>query len=162
MKRKWNFACIFASALLLLFLAGCSFDASLPENPIKFHTGTFTNPNHAENQYQSIEYNGRTYILYDGNQKGSLTKEVVGPCLGYIVQDGDEDPNDRVYLLKEDPDANYLMEYYVGGEMMPTFFLRATDTVGQDIPTPSCIEPYTAEYYNECHKEIPSFVSYWE
>lgn len=162
MKRKWKVACIVASALLLLFLAGCKFDDSLPENPIQFHTGTFTNPNNADDRYQSIEYNGRTYIPYDGTQKGFLTEKNIGPCLGFVVQDGEEDPNSRVYLLKEDPDANYLMEYYVGGVMENPTFLRAIDTVGQDIQTPSCIEPYTAEYYNRCHKEIPSFVSYWE
>ena len=138
---------LIAFILILTLLTGCSrIDYSLPEDPIEFHTGTFVDPNDPDDAYQSIEYNGRTYIPY-GTLKGHITGKDVGACLGYIVQDGVKDENARIYLLAEDPDANYLMDYYVGGIMDQPMFYRALDTTGQPIHTPSFIDDLGYEYW---------------
>lgn len=161
---KHRFASFLVSSLLLLPLTGCSrIDYSLPEHPTRFVSGTFTNPDNPEDQYASIEYQGRTYIFYDGGLKGILRGSDVKRCLGYLVrEDHPEDQNDRVYLLTEDPDANYLMTFYVNGEMENPLFYRATDTVGQNIKTPSCIDEYTREDYEANLAMDPSFDTYWK
>ena len=96
-------------AAIALILAGCGkrIDDALPNNPIEFHTGTFVNPADSDDTYQSIEYNGRTYIGY-GTLRHSIDGDDVGKCLGYIVQDGVVMNKERIFLLNADPDANYL------------------------------------------------------
>ena len=129
------------ATVMLLILAGCGrrIDYSLPENPIEFHTGTFANPADPGDTYQSIEYNGRTYIGY-GILKSSINGGDVGKCLGYIIQDGVKMDDMRVFLLNADPDANYLVRFAVGGFMDQPNFFRAIDTRGKMIGTPGYIE----------------------
>ena len=138
--KKRLFGLILAAAFCVLFFAGCAnrIDYSLPSNPTAFNTGTFVNPNDEDDAYQSIEYNGRTYVCY-GTIKGKLDGNDVGECLGYIVQDGVKDENARVFKLTDDADGNYLVNIYVGGIMDQPIFYRAVDTAGKDIYTPKYI-----------------------
>ena len=130
-----------ALAALLLLLAGCGkrIDSALPDTPIEFHTGLFVNPDDADDGYQSIEYNGRTYIVY-GTIKHSIDGSDVGRCLGYIIQDGVIMKDERIFLLNADPDANYLVRIVTNGFMDQPVFFRALDTRGKKIETPSYIE----------------------
>ena len=139
--RPVKLTAVFVAAALPLFLADCGkrIDYELPENPIEFHTGTFVNPADPDDTCQSIEYNGRTYIWY-GTLKNKIDGNDVGACLGYIVQDGVIMKDARIFLLKADPDANYLVRFATGGFMSQPDFLRAIDTNGKQIDTPPYIE----------------------
>ena len=132
----------------MLILAGCGkrIDYELPVKPIEFHTGTFVNPADSDDTYQSIEYNGRTYIGY-GTLKHSIDGDDVGACLGYIVQDGVIMKDVRVFLLNADPDANYLVRFSTGGIMDPPDFFRALDSKGKTINTPPYIDPLDYTYW---------------
>lgn len=127
------------AALLLLGLAGCGTPVNydLPEEPIEFHTAEFTNPDDPEDGYLAIEYKGRSYIPYG---TGSVGGKDLGPCLGYIVQEGEQREDDRIFPLTADPAENYLAECSVGGFMDQPIFYRATDTRGRDVDTPRFIE----------------------
>ena len=144
MKKSITTAFCIAVALLL---TGCGrrIDYELPVNPIEFHTGTFVNPADPDDTCQSIEYNGRTYIGY-GTLKGSIDDDV-GQCLGYIVQDGVVMKDVRVFLLKADIDANYLVQLVSGGFMDQPVFFRALDTMGKTIDTPPYIERLEYPYW---------------
>ncbi len=146
--RLKNVSLLFISIILIFsLLTGCSrIDYSLPKAPIEFSTGTFVNQNDPDDSYQSIDYNGRTYIPY-GTLQGRITGKDVGACLGFIVQNGIKDENSRVYLLTEDPDANFLVNFYIGGIMDQPMFYRALDTTGRPIPTPSFINDLGYEYW---------------
>ena len=143
-----NSALCLAAALTAAAFSGCAkrIDYSLPPDPIAFDMVSFVNPADSEDTYLSITYNGRKYICY-GTIKGSINGDDVGACLGYTVQEGKADENSRIFLLKADSSANYLVEIYINGEMdQPTFF-RATDTAGKDIFTPDCIESLDYGYW---------------
>ena len=144
MKKSITTAFCIAVALLL---TGCGrrIDYELPVNPIEFHTGTFVNPADPDDTCQSIEYNGRTYIGY-GTLKGSIDDDV-GQCLGYIVQDGVVMKDVRVFLLKADIDANYLVQLVSGGMMDQPVFYRAIDSRGKKIFTPKYIEGLDYNYW---------------
>ncbi len=134
-------AAFFIAAAILPGLAGCGrrIDYELPEKPIEFHTGTFVNPADSDDTYQTIEYNGRTYIGY-GTLRNSIDGDDVGKCLGYVVQDGVKMDDMRVFPLNADPDANYLVRFAIGGFMNQPDFFRALDTRGKTIDTPPYIE----------------------
>ncbi len=134
------------AALLLLGLAGCGTPVNydLPEEPIEFHTVEFTNPDDPEDGYLAIEYKGRCYIPYG---TGSVGGKDLGPCLGYIVQEGEQREDDRIFPLTADPAENYLAERSVGGFMDQPIFYRATDTRGRDVDTPCFIESLEYEYW---------------
>ena len=140
MKSRIQTAVCVAAATML-FLAGCGrrIDFELPEKPIEFHTGTFVNPADPDDTYQSIEYNGRTYVVF-GTLKNSINGGDVGQCLGYIVQDGVIMKDLRIFLLNADPDANFLVRFAIGGFMNQPDFFRALDTMGKTIDTPPYIE----------------------
>ena len=140
MKKLFTPAVSIAAALLLI-LTGCGkrIDSALPESPIEFHTGTFVNPADPDDTYQSIEYDGRTYIGY-GTLKKSIDGNDVGKCLGYIVQDGVVMKDVRVFRLNADSDANYLVQIFTDGFMDQPVFYRALDSKGKKIPTPQYIE----------------------
>lgn len=53
----------------------------------------------------------------------------------------------RLFLLTADPDVNYLVEMEVEGMTDQPFIYRPTDTVGQDIATPSFIESLGYDYW---------------
>ena len=139
---------VFAVSVLLLFLTGCGkrIDHKLPESPIEFHTGTFVNPDDFDDSYQSIEYEGRTYIGY-GTLKNSIDGNDVGKCLGYIVQDGVVMKDVRLLLLNDDPDANYLVQIFTDGFMNQPIFFRAIDTKGKEIGVPPYIENLDYPYW---------------
>ena len=146
-KKSLVPAVLIAAAMLPL-LTGCSrrIDYDLPKSPIEFHTGTFINPADSEDSYQSIEYDGRTYIGY-GTLKNSIDGNDVGKCLGYIVQDGVVMKDVRLLLLNNDPDANYLVQIFTDGFMNQPIFFRAIDTKGKAIGTPQYIERLDYPYW---------------
>ena len=147
MKKSFTPAAFIAAALLFL-AAGCGsrIDDALPESPIEFHTGTFVNPADSDDTYQSIEYNGRTYIGY-GTLKNAIDGNDVGKCLGYIVQDGVVMKDVRLLLLNDDPDANYLVQIFTDGFMNQPFFFRALDTKEKVIGIPPYIESLDYTYW---------------
>ena len=139
-KRRIR-AAIFLAAAFLFVLSGCGrrIDYGLPATPIEFHTGTFVNPADSDDTYLSIEYDGRTYIMY-GTLKSRIDGDDLGKCLGYIVQDGTVMKDTRIFLLNADPDANYLVRFSIGGIMDQPDFFRALDTKGKTISTPGYIQ----------------------
>ena len=96
--------------------------------------------------YQSIEYNGRTYVGY-GTVKNSIDGNDVGKCLGYIIQDGVVMKDIRVFLLNADPDENYLVQLVSGGIMDQPIFFRALDSRRKGIGTPPYIESLDYPYW---------------
>ena len=151
MRKVEIIACICS---LSLAFAGCGnrIDYSLPDNPIAFETGTYENPYDDEDTYLSIVYNGRTYIGY-GTIKGKIAAEDVGKCLGFIVQDNVRYEESRIFILKDDPDSNYLCRFETEGVMNQPDFFRAIDTVGQDIYTPDYIEDLGYDFWK--NKSLP-------
>jgi hypothetical protein len=141
---------VWAAAALLLVSAACGrrIDYELPESPVAFHTGSFVNPADSDDTYLSIEYNGRTYIVY-GTLKSSVHGGDVGKCLGYVVQDGGVREDERIFLLNADPAANYLVRFCVGGFMEQPDFFRALDTKGKMINTPPFIESLKYSFWAE-------------
>ena len=139
---------VFVVSALLLILTGCGrrINDDLPENPIEFHTGTFVNPSDSDDTYQSIEYDGRTYVGY-GTLKKSIGGNDVGKCLGYIVQDGAVMKDVRIFRLNADPDANYLVQIFTDGFMNQPIFFRAIDTKGKEIGVPPYIENLDYPYW---------------
>ena len=125
--------------LAVFMMCGCGngINYELPDEPIKFRTQTFVSPVDKNDTYSAIKYNDRLYIPY-GTISRSLKVEDVGECLGYIVQDGVEDKNARIYKLAETGD--YIVEIYINGEMDQPVFYRAEDTIGKNIDTPSYID----------------------
>ena len=123
-----------AGLLAALCLTGCGSDRyALPENPVIFEEGTFVNPDDPEDTFNTREWDGRTYLMF-GIEKGWTTH--FGPCPGYV--EGNE--NERIFAAEGLPEEEYLIEYYVGGKMMQTFYLRCIDTRGD--PVPEQLESY--------------------
>lgn len=131
---------------LLITGCGSGINYSLPDDPIAFETYELINPEHSDEGYMALEYNGRIYIPY-GTLSGSIDKDDVKQCLGYEMQDGEEDENVRIYTLSDDSGNNYLMIYNVDGEMEQPDFWRAADTVGENIPTPEFIDGLEYDYW---------------
>lgn len=138
---------LFALTVLVL-CAGCigGRNSGLPKGAVGFVTKEFADPKDPEDGYMAIEYNGRTYLPY-GTVKSSLKDSELGACIGYIIQDGVPDENLRVYLLADDPDANWLIEKNVKGFMDQPTFLRAADTAGKDIEIPDFVEGLGYDYW---------------
>ena len=138
----------FLAAALLFFAIGCGprIDCDLPESPNEFHTGSFANPADSDDTYQSIEYNGRTYIGF-GTIKTPIDGNDVGRCLGYIVQDGAVMKDMRIFLLDADPDANFLVQIFTDGFMNQPIFFRALDTKEKEIGVPPYIESLDYLYW---------------
>jgi hypothetical protein len=127
--------------LTVFMMCGCGngINYDLPDEPQAFLTESYIDPSDKDDGYETIVYNGRRYIPY-GTLGKTLKGDDVGECLGYIVQDGVADKNTRVYVLTADKDVNYLAEINTEGFMDQPIFLRAEDTIGKDIDTPSYIE----------------------
>lgn len=134
--------------LMISTATGCGskIDYSLPDNPIEFNTSTFANPFNEADEYSAIEYKGREYIPF-GTLKGSLGKDDIGECLGYLVQEGQKLESVRLFTLADDPEANYLVEIDTEGEMSQPSFYRAADTVGKEIDVPSFIDSLDYDYW---------------
>ena len=119
----------------------------LPENPVVFEMGEYIDKSDDEAGYSTIEYNGRIYMPY-GTIKRAINSDDIDKCIGYVVQDGQKDTDERIYTLFEDKANNYLMMYYVGESLMnqPDFW-RAVDTNGKNIDTPVYIESFNYNYW---------------
>ena len=119
-----------------LTISGCSLktmhnDAlDLPPNPQSFRQVYFEDDGET-----SIEINGRTYS-YFGRLEGKMSCDSVMECLGYI----DNDKDTRVYSLTDDPLDNFLMVKHIGGIMDQPEFLRAKDTIHENILAPYYIK----------------------
>ena len=123
--------------VILLFLSGCGQSIKLPENPIKFVTYDFYNPENPEDGYRAFDYNGRTYILFSSVKK-SMKKSDIDECLGYIVQDGIQ--GELVISLSAFENDDVLMTYYPNGFMEPYLIYRAIDTKGQVLSFPDYMD----------------------
>ncbi len=102
---------------------------TIPEDAV------FVNPDDKEDTYQIVTVNNRDYILF-GTQSRTITGKMIGDCIAYNA----EDNNQRYYSLVYGND-DYIAEYYVNGMMEQFNFLRAVDTVGQDIACPDFVDP---------------------
>ena len=71
MKKGILNALCFCMTLFTQEGCGNRIDYSLPDNPIEFNTDTFVNPADENDDYLSLEYDGRVYIPY-GNLMGSI------------------------------------------------------------------------------------------
>lgn len=81
-----------------------------------------------------IDVNGRTYASF-GKLNGKLRNSSLQDCLGYV----DNDKNDRIYSLNEEPFGNYLISKNASGIAGQTVIWRDFATYGEDIFTPEYI-----------------------
>lgn len=118
----------------LLLMAGCGSIKlnDLPDGAIDFTMGTYSDPDHAGDEYGTIVYDGREYVLY-GTQRKTVKDSAIDKCIGYLEGDSDE----RVYTLSETDD--YIATYRVNGVMEQFSFWRALDTAGAEVETPNYI-----------------------
>ena len=141
--------------VLVLSLTGCGIKyPDLEKDAIGFQTGNYIDENDDGSEYLTIEYNGRTYMPY-GTLKGSLKEKDIDKCIGYIIQNEnsssiiDKDNKDnRIYKFIDDKENNFLMEYYIGTDLMdqPSFY-RAIDTKNNDINIPKFIDSLDYNYW---------------
>lgn len=139
---------ILLCSFMILGLTGCGIKyPDLKDDAIAFDMGEYIDEKDDEAGYGTIEYNGRTYMPY-GTLKGSLKSKDIKECIGYIIQNENsssivdlDDKDTRIYTLVDDPDENYLMEYYIATTLMnqPSFW-RAVDTKDKNIDTPKYID----------------------
>lgn len=101
-----------------------------------------------------IEVNGRKYMPF-GTLNGKLSNSSLQDCLGYL----DNDKNDRVYTLNDEPYGNYLVSKNVSGIMEQPMFWRDFATYGQDIFTPEYIVSKDDVYWGRsgCYSEMKEF-----
>lgn len=128
---------------VLIMLSGCSGSVNydLPPNPEGFETYEYQG-------FMAVDYNGRTYVPY-GTLKGKIYGRNIDRCVGYIIQDGEEMKDTRLYILEDDDNVDYLMEYCVDGEMEQPMFLRAVDTVGCDVAELEYIESLEYDFWEQ-------------
>lgn len=146
---------ILLMGVLVLSLTGCGIKyPDLEKDAIGFQTSNYIDENDDGAGYLTIEYNGRTYMPY-GTLKGSLKEKDIDKCIGYIIQNEnsssiiDKDNKDtRIYTLIDDKENNFLMEYYIGTDLMnqPSFY-RAIDTKNRDINIPKFIDSLDYNYW---------------
>lgn len=131
---------------LIIFLTGCQNTyPEMKEDAIGFYPSSFE---YGDEGFQSIEYNGRTYIMY-GTIKNGFDYSELDKCIGYLHREEIESSNeDRFYTLKSDPDENFLYERYIATALMnPPSFFRAVDTKDVDINIPNYIESFGYDYW---------------
>ena len=146
---------ILLMGVLVLSLTGCGIKyPDLEKDAIGFQTVNYIDENDDSAGYLTIEYNERTYMPY-GTLKGSLKEKDIDKCIGYIIQNEnsssiiDKDNKDtRIYTLIDDKENNFLMEYYIGTDLMnqPSFY-RAIDTKNKDINIPKFIDSLDYNYW---------------
>lgn len=137
--------CVLLTAVL------CDCDNSLkltyPENPIKFTTYSFYNPDNPDDGYEAFDFQNRTYIPYSSNGSSIMADEAEA-CLGGIVQEG-KDLDDtwvvRLSAFKDNDD--FLMIYCPKGGMQPEIFYRAIDSKEKQITLPEYISSDCYEYW---------------
>lgn len=136
--KKYKLAALILTGAILM--SGCSlFEKedvyALPDGAPAFE--------HIDIGEQSgIEFNGRQYA-YFGTIKSKITDNSVKACIGYL----NDDKNDRLFLLSEEMDDNYIMVKNTKGIMEQPGFYRAVDTRNKDIYTPEYIESLGYEYW---------------
>ena len=141
--------------IFLFGLTGCGMKyPELEKDAIAFQTSSYIDKKDDDASYLTFEYKGRTYLPY-ATQKGRLKSSDIDKCIGYIIQDDNSssvvDPTNkdtRIYTLSEDKENNFLMEYYIGTNLMnqPTFY-RAIDTKGKEISIPKIIDDTDYNYW---------------
>lgn len=77
---------------------------------------------------------------------GTLKENDIEACVGYLVQNGEDSTDYRVYTLSYNANDDYLM-LYVDGVMNQPDFWRATDTRGMVIDTPEYIDNLDYTYW---------------
>ena len=133
---------------LLLVSCGRNIYPEMPDDAIAFEMGVYTG---VDALYNTIEYEGRTYIFY-GTLGRSIRKKDIDQCLGYLVDrlSDENDTDTRVYTLADDPKHDYLMEYYIGDSLMnQPYFWRAVDTKGNQTGIPKYIDSSGDSYWEE-------------
>jgi hypothetical protein len=139
---------VLVTITLLVGMSACS-QSKYPElntDAIAFYEDSYVDVNDDDAEYATIEYEGRTYLLYGTSNSSFQTKDVER-CIGYIVQDEngassseEGDTDTRVYTLAGDVECNYLMVYDSGSTLMnQPAFMRAIDTVHKEISVPEYI-----------------------
>ena len=102
-----------------------------------------------------IEVNGRKYAPF-GTLNGTFKNSSLQDCLGYV----DDDKNDRIYSLNDEPYGNYLVTKNVSGIMEQPVFWRDWATYGEDIFTPEYIVSKDDVYWGSrsgCYHEMQEF-----
>lgn len=149
---------IILGVLFAFGLTGCGQTEypNLPDNSIAFEMGEYVDTEDNDVIYGTIMYQGRTYMPY-GTLSNTIDAKDINSCIGYMVQDGNADTDERLYTLASDGECNYLMEYYVADNMMnQPYFWRAIDTRGEDISTPDYIDSLEYQYWNYNPKQNDS------
>lgn len=146
MKRK-----MLEILLLIIFmcsLTGCGMKyPELKKDAIAFEQNNYVDEKDDNAGYLTIEYNGRIYLPY-GTLNGTLKEENIKGCIGYIMEDDINDKDTRIYTLVEDKDVNFLLEYYIGSNLMnQPIFYRAIDTKDKDINIPKYIDDLEYNYW---------------
>ena len=156
MRMKKKLLVFFLIGVIAIGLTGCGVKyPDLEKDAIGFKTISYIDENDDNAGYLAIEYEGRTYMPY-GTLKGTIKEKNIDKCIGYIIQDENsssvEDENNkdtRIYTLTDDKEHNFLMEYYIGTNLMnPQTFYRAIDTKDKDINIPIFIESLKYNYWN--------------
>lgn len=143
---------LFIPIIIMILLSGCGAKTNnsytkLPDTPIIFHSDTFINPDDDTDTYTYITYNDRKYVFYGTLGKKIHMNDSEFECIGYVYrEDFPDDTNEHIYRLSSTDD--YLMNYYVAGEMVQPDFFRAIDTASQDIYTPEYIDSLGYEFWN--------------
>lgn len=138
------------------FFTGCAalpmFGEKAPELPA--NAQSFEKHDADSVNLMMIEVNGRTYAPF-GTLNGKLSNDSLRDCLGYI----DNDKNDRLYSLYEDPYDNYLVTKNVNGVMEQPMFWRDFSTYGESIFTPEYIVSKDDVYWGKsgCYSEMKEF-----
>jgi hypothetical protein len=134
--------------IMLVALSACgkSHYPAMPANATAFSYGTYVDAQ-GDTEYATIEYEGRTYLLYGTANSNFHPGKDVDACIGYVIEDSDDNApqnNDntdtRIYTLTDDTDHNYLVQYSVEAFMEQPNFLRALDTRQSDITTPDYMD----------------------
>ena len=142
--------------LLATVFSGCTGmfgpDSAKPELPANAESFEMYDTDSADLMF--IDVNGRTYAPF-GTLKGSIRNSSLKDCLGYV----DDDRNDRIYSLCEDPFDNYLVTIYTGGIMDQPVFWRDMATYDEDILTPEYIDLSDEEEWGNsgCYPEMKEF-----
>ena len=136
-------------------LTGCRMKyPELGKDAIAFKTSNYVDEINDSDGYLAIEYNNRIYLPF-GTLKGFIKEKYLDKCIGYIIQDENsssvvnkDNKDTRIYTLTDDKENNFLMEYYIGTNLMnqPNFY-RAIDTKGKDINVPKIINSLNYNYW---------------
>ena len=130
--------------IAIVLLTGCGKLSDLPEEPAKYSIGTFESDD-KKNTYTAIINEGKYYISY-GNVKSGFLGDLsyaFGDCLGYVGGD----TNNRIYELKGFSKDEWIVEYYVNGEMEQPMVFKEVNV--KDDKVPSSVEPSEDSFFNQ-------------